>query len=138
MIACELVARGYRVLMPFGFNHRYDLVLDWGGVFARVQCKTGRLGNGVILFPTRSTRANMRSVTTKTYTGEIDLFMIYCRETGGIYAVPIEDATGGHLRVDPPENGQARRVRWASDYELHPCPRTAVDQPVRRTSTCRP
>jgi hypothetical protein len=30
VIACELVERGYRVLMPFGFNHRYDLVWTVG------------------------------------------------------------------------------------------------------------
>jgi len=34
IIAAELV---------FGFNHRYDLVLDIEGRFLRVQCKTGRL-----------------------------------------------------------------------------------------------
>jgi hypothetical protein len=120
VIACELVARGYRVLTPLGFNHRSDLVLDSGGVFIRVQCKTGRLRNGVILFPTLSTRCNMTSVRTRSYAGEADLFMVYCRETCGIYAVPIEDVRvkGGRLRVDPPANGQVKGVRWASEYEL--------------------
>jgi hypothetical protein len=64
--------------------------------------------------------------------------MIYCRETGGIYAVPIEEATGGHLRVDPPVNGQAKRIRWASDYELPGALARAGPQPARRTSTRRP
>jgi hypothetical protein len=114
------MSRGYRVLTPLGFNHRYDLVLDCGGVFIRVQCKTGRLRNGVILFAARSTRCNMKSIRTKSYAGEADLFMVYCRETGGIYAVPVEHvkATGGCLRVAPTANGQTKRIRWASDYAL--------------------
>jgi hypothetical protein len=142
VIACELMARGYSVLTPLGFNHRYDLVLDCGGVFVRVQCKTGRLRNGVILFAARSTRCNMNSVSTREYVGEADMFMVYCRETEGLYAVPIEDvkATGGRLRVASPANGQKTRIRWASDYELAPNrqPVPNVHQPARRTSTLRP
>jgi hypothetical protein len=34
-ILVELVKRGYRVLLPFGVNQRYDLVLDCGGQFAQ-------------------------------------------------------------------------------------------------------
>jgi hypothetical protein len=26
--------------------------------------------------------------------------------------------TGMYLRVDPPSNGQNKRIRWAKDYEL--------------------
>ena len=45
-ILSELVRRGYKVLVPFGVNQRYDLVIDAGDRFLRVQCKTGRLRNG--------------------------------------------------------------------------------------------
>jgi hypothetical protein len=38
------VRRGYSVLLPFGVNQRYDLVLDLDGRFVRAQCKTGRPG----------------------------------------------------------------------------------------------
>jgi len=41
----ELVRRGYKVLIPFGTNQRYDLVFDLDGDFARAQCKTGRMPN---------------------------------------------------------------------------------------------
>jgi hypothetical protein len=120
VIACELMARGYRVLMPFGFNHRYDLVLDCEGVFVRVQCKTGRLRGGVILFATMSTRASMTCVSAKSYAGEAEFFVVYCPDTDRIYAVPIEEAKAmcGRLRVDPTANGQVKGVRWASHYEL--------------------
>jgi hypothetical protein len=120
IILAALVRQGYRVLTPFGFNQRYDLVIDSGTSFLRVQCKTGRLRRGAILFNTQSIRSNMTGTVRRSYRGEIDLFAVYCPETDRIYAVPVADATDtlGTLRVDPPGNGQAKGVRWAADYEL--------------------
>jgi PD-(D/E)XK endonuclease len=93
----ELIRRGYSVLVPWGVNQRYDLVLDLGHEFVRAQCKTGR-----------------------SYRGEAELFLVYCPENGRVSAVPVEEAPANcmHLRVSTPLNGQARRVRWASEYEL--------------------
>lgn len=120
VIQAELVKRGYRVLIPFGINHRYDLVLDCGDRFIRAQCKTGRLRNGAIEFSGQSVRANMRRVYFRGYEGEIDVFLVYCPDTAKVYAVPIEDATPTRtaLRVDPPANNQQLGVRWAHDYEV--------------------
>jgi hypothetical protein len=114
------VRRGHRVLVPFGTNHRYDLAIDTGRRFLRVQCKTGRLRNGRICFRTASTRANTLRAFTRAYDGEIDLFLVYCPETDRVYAVDIEEAAAsqGTLRVSPTANGQARGVRWAADHEL--------------------
>lgn len=119
-ILSELVRRGYSVLVPFGVNQRYDVVLDQGGRFLRAQCKTGRLRNGVVLFPARSIRSNMNKTLIRDYIGDVEIFLVYCPETDRIYSVPVEDATTTTctLRVDPTRNGQQRMVRWARDYEL--------------------
>jgi hypothetical protein len=108
------------VLTPFGVNQRYDLVLDLDGRFLRVQCKTGRLRNGSVVFHTRSVRANRAGWFARGYEGEIDLFAVYCPELDRLYAVPIEVAPlgGGTLRVAPAANNQSRRIRWAADFEL--------------------
>src|SRR4051794_5884579 len=74
----ELSRLGYAVLVPFGVNQRYDLVLDVDGEFIRVQCKTGRLRNGVVIFPTRSIRTNTREILKRCYFGEVELFLVYC------------------------------------------------------------
>jgi hypothetical protein len=123
-ILAELVKRGYSVLMPFGFNHRYDLVLDCDGRFLRAQCKTGRLRRGAVIFHTRSIRTNTRETQFRGYKGEVDLFLVFSPETERVYAVPIEDlaATQGSLRVAPTENNQSKGVVWAADYELPPRP----------------
>ncbi len=119
-ILAELVGRGYRVLMPFGTNQRYDMVLEIEGTFLRAQCKTGRLRSGCVVFRAQSIRSNSRQTLIRDYKEDVDLIIVRCPDPGGTYVVPIEDATRtqGTLRIDPTTNGQDKRVRWARDYEL--------------------
>jgi hypothetical protein len=72
-ILSELVRRGYSVLLPFGVNQRYDLVLDLDGKFVRAQCKTGRLRNGVVFFSTKSVQSNTRRAVIRNYDGDADV-----------------------------------------------------------------
>src|SRR3954469_24132790 len=88
-ILAELIRRGYAVLLPFGTNQRYDLVLDIGGEFVRAQCKTGRLKRGVVEYSTRSVRSNRKEILTRNYAGQVEIFLVHCPQTGGIYAVPV-------------------------------------------------
>lgn len=108
------------MLLPFGTNQRYDLVLDFDGEFVRAQCKKGRLRNGVVRFGARSVRTNKRGNFSRGYSGEVEIFLVHCPETDQIYALPVDEvpATDGWLRVDPTRNGQQESVRWAHDYEL--------------------
>ena len=120
-ILSELVRRGYSVLLPFGVNQRYDLVLDLDGKFVRAQCKTGRLRNGVVMFSTKSVQSNTRRAMIRDYAGDADVFLVYCPGTGRrVYCVPIEEAPSGsmYLRVESTRNGQEHGVRWASNFEL--------------------
>jgi hypothetical protein len=120
VILSELVRRGYRVLLPFGVNQRYDLVIDLEGGFIRAQCKTGRLRDGVVLFPTRSVRSNTRRFTTRGYVGDADIFLVHCPQNGQTYAVPVDEAPADSmfLRLRPTANGQMEGIHWARDYEL--------------------
>jgi hypothetical protein len=122
-IMLALQEAGLPFLTPFGENTRYDLVVDVGSRLARVQCKTGRLRNGAISFATCSAYGHHRNPRThrRPYTDEIDYFAVYCPETSGIYLVPIEDVptkSVAALRVMPPLNGQAERIRFAAKYEI--------------------
>jgi PD-(D/E)XK endonuclease len=119
-ILSELVRRGYRVLLPFGVNQRYDLVLDCDGRFLRAQCKSGRLRAGVIQFSAMSIQSNTKGTRTRGYAGEVDLFIVYCAENQRVYVVSADEVPSSqmHLRIDPPRNRQSKRVRWAKDYEL--------------------
>jgi hypothetical protein len=83
-------------------------VVDIDGAFLRVQCKTGRLRNGCVIFRAQSIRSNTREAMIRDYKEDVDLFAIHCPDTDGIYVVPIEDATRtqGTLRIEPTSNGQ--------------------------------
>jgi hypothetical protein len=92
-----LIRNGYRIALPFGENHRYDLIADDGERLYRVHVKTGRLRNG-----------------------EIDFLAVYCPQTKEVYLVPESELvqTRGHLRVDPTVNRQNKRIRWARRFKL--------------------
>jgi hypothetical protein len=114
---------GRKVLVPFGENTRYDLVIDDGIRFVRIQCKTGRLRQGAIRFNTCSTYGHHQRPgnARRGYHGEIDYFAIFCPDNGGVYLVPIGELrvkTQGALRVEPSGNSQTRKVRLAADYEV--------------------
>jgi len=118
-----LADAGLEVSVPFGENCRYDLVVDRVGRLTRVQCKTGRLRDGAVRFSTASTYGHLpsRREPRRDYIGQIDEFAVYCPGTRGVYLIPIEHVgarTGAYLRVEPPRNGQRKRIRFAKDYEV--------------------
>jgi hypothetical protein len=124
-----LKTAGYALLVPFGENTRYDLVIDNGERLARVQCKTGRLRDGAVEFAVSSTYGHHQNPATarRSYSGQIDYFVVYSPETAGVYLVPIEDVPTraiARLRVVPPRNGQTRRIRPAANYEIARVPVT--------------
>ena len=114
-----LAKRGRVVLLPFGNNQRYDLVVEnEDGSFTRGQCKTGRLLNGCVVFKTCST--NGFTGAQRNYRGQVEVFWVYCPELDKIYEVPV-DAVGvetGILRVKPIRGGPKTTIRWAVDYEF--------------------
>jgi PD-(D/E)XK endonuclease len=119
-ILSELVRRGYAVLLPFGVNQRYDLVVDLEGELIKAQCKTGRLRNGSVSFSAQSIVTSKTRNVARGYAGEADIFLVFCPATEGIYVVPVDEAPRCqmHLRIDGCRNGQRERVHWACDYEL--------------------
>ena len=120
-IATALMRAGRRVLRPLSSGLRYDLVIDNGdGSFMRVQCKTGVLKQGAIVF--RVANADGRRPNGVPYTGQVEAFGVFCPQIGRAYLVPIDAVTAtsstGRLRVDPAKNGQRLRVHQASEFEI--------------------
>ena len=114
----ELLKRDFVVLMPFGDNERYDYVIDLGGVFKRVQCKTGRLKNGSVTFELASYNWNTKE--RKGYKGQIDYFGVYCPENNKCYLVPIDKVGKRHksLRVEQSKNNQTKNTEDGEQYEI--------------------
>jgi hypothetical protein len=78
IVLSALLHAGYPPLLPFGDGHRYDVAFDRDGQLCRVQCKTGRLEDGAVVFKTASYTRNV----PKAYRDEVDYFGVYCPETG--------------------------------------------------------
>lgn len=119
VILTSLAKAGYTVLVPFGVA-RYDLAIDarQGAGIKTVQCKTGRIRKGCIIFATCS-KHTLTHVRTG-YRGQVDYFAVWCPEYGeDTYLVPV-DVVGdreGCLRIEPARNGQsAENFRWAKDF----------------------
>lgn len=73
-VMSAFVALGYRVLLPFGDGHSYDLAVDLEPGFARVQCKSARSGKGTLKFNSCSTDHGRGRLP---YIGLADLFGVY-------------------------------------------------------------
>lgn len=118
VILAALLKRGKRVLLPFGNNQRYDMVIDDDGEFIRAQVKTGWVAKGCVKFMTCST--NGFKATHAEYTNEADLFMVYCPVNEKIYSIPVADCPSrmASLRLEPTRGGPKSTIRWAHDHEF--------------------
>lgn len=115
-IATALAKRGERILIPFSQAERYDLALDRAGTLYRIQCKTGRMRKGAVLF--KACSHGPRS-TLRRYGGEIEAFGVYCREIDRCFLVPIEAVAGVSrvaLRIE--SRTHQRTIRYATDFAI--------------------
>lgn len=109
-------ALGLLVSVPFAGDSPYDLVADTNdGRFVRVQCKSGRLREGCVIFNTASTDHGRGRID---YRGRADVFGVYCPTIDRVFVVPVEEAAtrAARLRLDPVRNGQQAGVRLASEH----------------------
>lgn len=119
IILAHLVKNDKKVLLPFGDNQRYDMVIDEDGEFIRAQCKTAwKRSDDVIAFNACSVDWYKR--VRRSYLNEIDIFLVYSPDTNKVYQIPIDEIsrTEIYLRLSPTRNGQTKGVRWAKDYEI--------------------
>jgi PD-(D/E)XK endonuclease len=121
IVLVEFLKAGFPVALPFGDNQRYDIVVEVGGSFLRVQCKTARVikGGAVVCFNARSTNPPERS-TLSSYRNQADLFAAYSPHTKQVYVLPVDEVpeTDVWMRLLPVRNNQRLRIRWAKDCTL--------------------
>jgi hypothetical protein len=127
MVLAAILKAGYPVLVPFGDDQRYDLVMDVHGDLKKIQSKTGRVKDGSVRFDVCSSYVHVGR-GKKDYHGEVDFFGVYCPETDTVYMVPIGEVgkRQANLRLEPPRNNQRKGIRLASDY-VFPKPSTTLD-----------
>src|SRR3712207_6379266 len=89
-VAADLVARGYRIALPFGEDADYDLIVEREGRLERVQVKYTESRDGVVVVRCKShSLTNGRVRQTKRYTSQtIEWLAVYDRVTDRCYYVP--------------------------------------------------
>jgi hypothetical protein len=127
VVLSVLSKAGYTVLIPFGVA-RYDLAIDDGSGknIRTVQCKTGRLRGGCVVWNAHSSHT-LTHVRT-SYRGQVDYFGVLCPGYEDVYLVPVElvGSMEGRLRVDQAKIGAAENYRWAKDFIVQGLPTTGV------------
>lgn len=120
LLAC-LLEKGWLISIPFGERGKYDLIADTGEELLRIQVKTGRLRNGVVLFNTRTSHYH-RGGADENYKGKADLFGVYCPDLDSTYLVPVDRAGTGacSLRVEAAKTKANNQygMRYAKEYEV--------------------
>ena len=121
-IAKQFLKNGYNVSFPYGDNQRYDLIIEISNILYKVQCKTGKLKDGVLVFNCSNSTVNevIEGQPKGHYRGQIDYFAVYSPELDKCYLLPVSEVgiNSAALRIDPPKNNQMKTIRWAKDFEI--------------------
>ena len=121
-VLAEFVKNNIPVLLPFGDNEKYDLVIEINKEFKSIQVKHGRIRNGCIIADIRH-RIGVKRISYETYFNKIDIIAIWCEDNDKIYLVSVQDfgnKTHARLRIDNPKNNSCiSKVYWAKDYEFN-------------------
>ena len=124
VVLSVLAKAGYTVLVPFG-PCRYDLAIDLrdGSGIRTIQCKTGRVRNGCIIWSASS--VNILTHERTDYRGQVDYFGVWCPGVPEqAYLVPVAEVglREGCLRITPLRKfaNDSTAYRWASEYEIKP------------------
>ena len=108
-------------MVPWGENHRYDLVAEKDNSFLRIQVKFVSPRRGCLTVPLRSAN-NWKAV--KYSKKEIDLIAAYNPENEKMYFIPLElfeNTATINLRLSSSKNNQKRGVIPAEKYENNVC-----------------
>ncbi|ELZ36827.1 group I intron-associated PD-(D/E)XK endonuclease [Halorubrum tebenquichense] len=121
-VKSELVSRGIPVSTPAYDNEPYDLVIEPGEEFRRLQIKTAfeATTDGAVRFRTRSTRTKSSGYEREGHDGRVDLFAVYAPACDEEYLVGIEETEKAQMsiRYEPAANGNRANVNWHAEYRL--------------------
>jgi PD-(D/E)XK endonuclease len=121
-VATDLVARGYKIALPYGEDWDYDLILCRGQSLERVQVKYACSDGQKIAIRCRShSLTNGKVRRTKYYTrATIDWLAVYDVTIEAVFYVPAAELGDGMseitLRLTASRNGQARGIRHAENF----------------------
>jgi ADP-heptose:LPS heptosyltransferase len=121
IVLAEFIKNNIPVLLPFGDNEKYDLVIDINGQFKSVQIKYGRISNGCVTADIRH-RTGAKRISYETYYDKVDFIAIWCEENNKVYLISLKEfgnKVTALLRIDSPKNNSCiSTICWDKDYEF--------------------
>jgi hypothetical protein len=121
-ITAAAIQLGLVVLRPACEGGRYDLAIDLDPELVRVQCKWAKRMGDVLSVRLSTSRLTPTGYVRTTYTpAQVDAIGVYSADVARCFLIPIAEVAEGrgiYLRLNPTRNNQARRIRWARDYEF--------------------
>ncbi|EMA62392.1 group I intron-associated PD-(D/E)XK endonuclease [Halorubrum kocurii] len=135
IVKSELVSYGVSVLLPAYDNEPYDIVIELGDDFHRIQIKTAfeATTDGAVRFRTRSTRTKSSGYEREGYEGSVDFFAVYAPMCDETYLIPIEDAgnTQMTIRYEQSKNNNVKNINWHEDYRFDEVLPSLGSNPIR-------
>ena len=123
-VISRLTELGWTVGILITEHAKYDLLAEKAGKMIRVQARSVKLkDNGSIEIPLRNTYADRHGCyARKRNVGDYDVLAVYCQQMKSVYFITDEilanNSSGFSLRIKKTENGQTKRVHFASDFQL--------------------
>lgn len=121
----DLIQLGFRCLTPVDDSSKYDVVVDLGNRFVRIQCKsscwakdTAQANVAFEMHTCRQTTNTQKTTRYKYTKDDIDYFYTWFNGQG--YLVSIEEAKGitFRWRYEYPSSGQKQGIHIADDYKI--------------------
>lgn len=114
----ELRKLGLVISIPYGEDSPYDIIVDINNKLFKIQCKTARKKDDVLVFNCKSGHQNSTKTYRRNYIDKIDFFMTYYGNTAYMVPVSVCGTSQKLLRLGPTKNGQTKNVDFAEDFEL--------------------
>lgn len=115
---CDLVEKGYMVLLPSTEHAPFDLAAYDGENFVRIQVKFRRAVNGAVQIRMENWWADKNgSHRQPVDKGQVDVFCVYCPDTDKCYYLKPENVkTYLSIRLEPPKNNQLKNINLAENF----------------------
>lgn len=115
-VAKKLMGEGWKILFPYGEDHRYDLVVEKDKKFVRIQVKYVTPKNGAIDINCQS--SNNWSILVYN-SNEIDVIAAYNSKSEEIYFVPSSQINhrSFKLRLENAKNNQRSKIHIAENFK---------------------
>ena len=114
-VAKRLMSEGWKILFPYGEDHRYDLVVEKDNKFVRIQVKYITPKNGAIDINCQS--SNNWSILVYN-PEEIDVIAAYNSKSEKIYFIPSAEMNhrSFKLRIEDSKNNQKSKIHLAKNF----------------------